>query len=102
MGAHQNDILIPHRRRQSYALFRIAYEHVGSAELVVNIEYRHTCCNECRIVKHRSHGYTDESERNDRWRMAVHNGLNIRPRFVNFAVNKPFEKTTTAVGIDGI
>src|SRR5579863_3119324 len=96
---HEHDVLAAQDGSECDTPFLVADEHVCGAELLAYIEHRHARRNKGGIVEHRFERHMDQSERNDRWRMAVHNGLNVWPRLVDFAVNKTLDKTGAAIRV---
>src|SRR4029077_18458509 len=88
MRTHEHDVLAAQDGSECDTPFLVADEHVRGAELLAYIDHRHARRDKGGIVEHRFERHVDQSERNDRWRMAVHDGLNVCPRLVNFAVDK--------------
>jgi len=82
MCAHQRDVLAAQGLGECDTLSRVADQHVGGAELLADIEHRHAGCQKSRVVEHCLHLHADKAEGNDRWRVAVHDRIDIRPDLI--------------------
>src|SRR5713101_1929879 len=84
VSAHEHDVLVTHDLSERHALGRVADQQVGGAKLLMDVEHGHTRGDKGRVVEHRLHRHADETERDHRLRMAVHDGHDIGPRLVDF------------------
>jgi hypothetical protein len=93
---------VAERLGQRAADLAIGHEHIGRAEFLADVEDRHAARQESRIVEHRPHRHFGHAERNDRRRMAVHDGHDIGTRAVDFRMDEALEEQCLAGFVDVI
>src|SRR5256885_262556 len=80
---------------------RVADQHVGGRSTgIADLEHRHASAEEGTHMVDRLQLDAGGSERNDRRRVAVHDGLHLRPYLVDLAMNEALEIDGAAARID--
>ena len=88
MAAHQGPWMISECVGKRATQRLIADQHVGHARALADLKYRNAGCYERRPVIDRFQRDFADSERNQCRCMRVHDGHDIRPCLVDFAVNE--------------
>ena len=69
----------------------VADQQIGHAVAVADLEHRHVLLEERRHVADRLELHLADAERDHRRRMAVHDGVDVGPRLVDFAVDEALD-----------
>jgi hypothetical protein len=101
VAAHERDRPRPERARQRGADRRVAHEHVRHlARRAADVEDGHRFAQERAHVVEGPQRHAAHAERDDRRRVAVHDGFHVRPRAVDLAVDEPLDERRAPSGVD--
>ncbi len=100
MAAHQHDGPVAERLGESVAELVVADQHIGHARRIANVEDGRAGAKKCAHVIDGAQDRPGHAEGDDRGRMAMNDGLHVRPRAINRRVDKPLEVHGTAARVE--